>query len=160
MFVRRSKTDQEGRGRHLVIADLPGTHPLCAIRALEAWFAVAPIEPDAPLFQSISFTRRESDRVLTGKAIHPGDVARAVKRNLTRAGIDPAMYAAHSLRRGFATTMQNAGVKDVVAMEHGVWKSKDSYYRYNRVDKARQNAISLAESRRQTSTRKSRRFNC
>ena len=37
--------------------------------------------------------------------------------------------------------MQNAGVPDGVAMEHGGWKSKDTYYRYNRVDKARKNAI-------------------
>ncbi len=54
LFVRRSKTDQEGRGRHLVITELPGTLPLCAIRALEAWLAVAPLAPDDRSFRLLA----------------------------------------------------------------------------------------------------------
>lgn len=138
--VRRSKTDQEGHGRHVVVTELPGTHPLCAVRALDRWLAITSLEPDDPLIQSVTLAR-EKDQRLTGKPVDPKDVARAVKRILEQAGIDATTYAAHSLRRGFATTMQNAGVPDGVAMEHGGWKSKDTYYRYNRVDKARKNAI-------------------
>jgi hypothetical protein len=139
VLIRRSKTDQEGQGRHIVVTELPGTHPLCAVRALERWLSVTALEPDAPLLQSVTLAR-EINQKLTD-ALDPKDVARAVKRLLEQAGLDTTKYAAHSLRRGFATTMQNAGVPDGVAMEHGGWKSKDTYYRYNRVDKARKNAI-------------------
>jgi integrase len=141
VFVRRSKTDQLGRGRHIVVTELPGQHPLCAVRAVEALLAAGSFADDDPLFQSVTFQRRAADQRLTGRQIDPSDVARIVKRLLKRAGIDPTFYAAHSLRRGFATTMQNAGIPDAIAMEHGGWKSKDTYYRYNRVDKARHNAV-------------------
>ena len=140
VLIRRSKTDQEGQGRHVVVTELPGKHPLCAVRALERWLSVTDLEPDVPLVQSVTLAREINQR-LTGNALDPKDIARAVKRLLEHAGLDATKYAAHSLRRGFATTMQNAGVPDGVAMEHGGWKSKDTYYRYNRVDKARKNAI-------------------
>jgi hypothetical protein len=37
VFVATSKTDQEGKGRYLQITEMPGRHPLCAMRAIEAW---------------------------------------------------------------------------------------------------------------------------
>ena len=124
-----------------MVTELPDQHPLCAVRALEALFAMTNIPDGHPLFQSVSFQRRAEDQQLTGRPIDPSDVARIIKRMLKRAGIDPTLYAAHSLRRGFATTMQNAGIPDAIAMEHGGWKSKDTYYRYNRLEKAPHNAV-------------------
>ena len=141
VFVRRSKTDQEGHGRNIVVSELPGQHPLCAVRALERWLAALELAPDAPIFQSFTLARRHEDRHLTGNAIRGADISRVIKRMLARAGIDPTEYAAHSLRRGFATTMQNAGVPDAIGMDHGGWRDKATYHRYNRVDKARRNAI-------------------
>lgn len=141
VFVRRSKTDQEARGRYVVVPELPGHHPLCAVRAVEALHAQLELDPDAPLFQSVAFARREGDRTFTGRPLDPKDVARIVKRLVAAAGEDPTLYAAHSLRRGFATSTQNAGVPDAIGMEHGGWKSKETYFRYNRVDKARQNPL-------------------
>ena len=64
-----------------------------------------------------------------------------MKRLLERAGEDPAGYSPHSLRHGFATSMQNAGVPDALGLEMGGWKDKATYHGYNRVDKARRNAV-------------------
>jgi integrase len=141
VYVSSSKTDQEGRGRHIKVPEIAGSHPLCAVRALDRWFRMTDLDPDGPLFPSATLARDEAQRRLTQNAIDPRDVTRIVKRIVKRAGLSPELYAAHSLRRGFATSMQNAGIPDAVAMKHGGWKSKDTYYRYNRVNEERHNAV-------------------
>ena len=70
VLIRRSKTDQEGRGRHVVVTELPGKHPLCAVRALERWLSVTDLEPDVPLVQSVTLAREINQR-LTGNAWIP-----------------------------------------------------------------------------------------
>ena len=142
VYVKSSKTDQEGRGRHIKVPEIAGSHPLCAVRAIDHWFNMTEkLAPDGPLFPSATLARDPAQRRLTTNPIDPRDVTRIVKRIVKRAGLSPELYAAHSLRRGFATSMQNAGIPDAVAMKHGGWKSKDTYYRYNRVNEERHNAV-------------------
>ena len=148
IVVRRSKTDQEGRGRRIAIPELIGAHPLCAVRAIERWLAVAVLDgvplvdvPEAPLFPSFSLSRSAEQRKLTGHQLAGEDVRRVIKRLLVRAGVDATSYSPHSLRRGFATTMQDHGVPDALAMEMGGWKDKATYNSYKRVDKTRKNAV-------------------
>jgi len=153
VFIARSKTDQEGRGRWVVVTELPGDHPdvaLCAVRAIERWLDAAGIrkDRDLPLFRT--FPADEGLR-MSERAIHPYDVARIVKRLCARAGLDPALYAAHSLRRGFAVSADAAGVSRALIMEQGGWVTSAMVDHYSRAGKARNNAIADLFSRKDES---------
>lgn len=96
--VQRSKTDQEGAGATLAVAH--GKRPeTCPVRALQAWLDAIRVrgdnEPHLPLFTA---TRPPFER-LSDKS-----VANIVKKHAERAGLDPKLYAGHSLRAGLATT--------------------------------------------------------
>jgi integrase len=81
------------------------------------------------------------------------DLARVVKRIISLAianedSADPdalklnaAGFAAHALRRGFATAAINKGVRRSLVREHGGWKTDAMLDRYTRVDQSRDNAV-------------------
>lgn len=105
VVLRRSKTDQEGRGR---VVGLPfGSHPAtCPVRVLSRWIAIAEIET-GPLFRSIDRADNITDKPMSSKA-----VARAVKRAAKLAGMDPTTVSGHSLRSGFCTSAARAGATE------------------------------------------------
>ena len=88
--VRRGKTDQEGHGRAIGVpyASAPA---LCPVRALRACL--------------------DASATVEGRMFPVSDrtVARLVKRAASAAGLDPAAFAGHSLRAGFATTAAKKG---------------------------------------------------
>lgn len=108
--IRRSKTDQAGAGRTVHVH--AGTAPLDPVAALDAWRGV---------LGDLGYDRRgpggdESGAVFVSLSssswlcrLTPGAVAIRVKRYADLAGLDPADYAAHSLRSGFATSAARAG---------------------------------------------------
>ena len=122
--LRRSKTDQEGEGRKIGIPH--GSSPLtCPVRALKAWLGLAGVE-DGPVFRSV--TRHGGiNGSLSDKA-----VALIVKRAAQRAGLDPADYAGHSLRSGFATSAAAAGASERSIMDQTGHKSLPMVRRYIR----------------------------
>jgi site-specific recombinase XerD len=140
IFVVKSKTDQEGRGRRVIVTQLPGGHPLCAVRALEAWLRAARIE-SGPLFRAFALDPNPKTRALTSNAIDGRDVTRAVKRIAASAGIDPTKFAAHSLRRGFVTSADAAGVRRSLIREQGGWKDDRMISVYTKVENVRENAL-------------------
>jgi integrase len=139
VYVATSKTDQEGKGRYLQITEMPGKHPLCAVRAIEEWITRAGIasEPNSPLFRS--FTPRGCK--LKPSGITGRDLSLALKRMARATGRDETKIAAHALRRGFATSADEAGIRRSLIREHGGWKSDAMIDRYTRVNAARDNAI-------------------
>ena len=145
IFVAASKTDQERAGRHVIVNELPIHEPLCALRALETWLGATPDRDLAsPLFPT--FAGRASGGHLTDRPIDGRDVARAVKRIATKAhtaglDVDPAVLAAHALRRGFATSAINKGVRRSLVRHHGGCKTDAMLDRYTRVDESRDNAV-------------------
>jgi integrase len=107
--LRRSKTDQEGAGAEVAIPH--GAAELtCPVRALQAWLEAAGITA-GPVFVSITKAGRATPSRLSDR-----DVARVVKRLAELAGHDPAAFAGHSLRAGFATTAARAGVPEAEIM--------------------------------------------
>jgi len=103
--VRRSKTDQEARGRKLGIPH--GAHPdTNPVRAFTAWCDAAGIS-DGPLFRPVTRHGHLQPGRLTVRGI-----ALAVKRAAARAGLDPARYSGHSLRAGFVTSAAAARVEE------------------------------------------------
>ncbi len=140
IFVQKSKTDQEGRGRRVIVTELPDDHPLCAVRALEGWLR-ASFVTSGPLFRTFALDPNPKTRALTQNGIDGRDVSRAVKRIATRAGIDPTKYAAHSLRRGFVTSADAAGVRRSLIREQGGWKDDRMISVYTKVENVRDNAL-------------------
>ena len=107
LTIRSSKTDQEARGALLGVprARRPD---LCPVAAVGAWRAVLDaVAPSAagPLFRPVNRHGRVAGARLSDRA-----VADIVKEAALRAGLDPADYAGHSLRAGFATSAAAAGL--------------------------------------------------
>jgi len=110
--LQRSKTDQAGKGR---VVGIPyGSHrETCPVRAWKAWTAVMEAQG-----MNTGLAFRALDRhghiktQLSDKA-----VALIVKRYAAAAGLDPAQYAGHSLRSGFATTAGHAQVSERAIMK-------------------------------------------
>jgi site-specific recombinase XerD len=103
--VRRSKTDQEGRGRSVGIA--LGRHPTtCPVRSLQRWLDRGQIST-GPVFRRMFRGDRVGDQRLGS-----GSVATILKSAAAAAGLEPASVAGHSLRRGFVTTAARAGVPE------------------------------------------------
>lgn len=98
--LRRSKTDQEGKGRRVAVR--PGTRAeTCPIAALRAWLDVRGNE--GPLFVSVDRFGRQRHR------LRGADVALVVKARARAAGLDVSRLSGHSLRSGLATSAAAAG---------------------------------------------------
>ncbi|MEN9936567.1 MAG: hypothetical protein RLZZ387_3146 [Chloroflexota bacterium] len=123
--LRRSKTDQEGRGetKGIPLGKNAGT---CPVRALQAWVRAAAIT-EGPLFRRVDRWGRVGAARLSDRS-----VARVVQRAAAAAGFDPADYAGHSLRAGFATSAAAAGVSDRAIMRQTGHRSRQMLDRYVR----------------------------
>jgi integrase len=102
VFVRRSKSDQEGHGLEKGVV-YAGNHALCPVRALKAWLDASGITTGA-VFRAIDRHGKMSEKRLSDRS-----VARIVQRAAERAGLDPKRYGGHSLRAGFVTTAAKKG---------------------------------------------------
>ena len=103
--VRKSKTDQEGRGDFIGI--VRGDHAdTCPIRALKAWLGMADVQ-NGPIFRPITRHGYIGTRAMTG-----GSVARVIKGYVEEAGLNPTVYSGHSARAGFITTAALAGASE------------------------------------------------
>jgi len=100
--ISRSKTDQFGHGRRVVIPY--GRDGACPVKALTDWLLASGIV-DGPVFRGVSRYGRVAVRALSGEA-----VALIVKKRAAAAGLDQRRYAGHSLRAGFATSAAAAGL--------------------------------------------------
>lgn len=92
--IRRSKTDQVGAGK---IKAVPHGRKLHTVRALQAWLDAAKITEGA-MFRGV-----RGDRVLEGR-LCDHQVARIAKKRAAAIGLDPALFAGHSLRSGFISS--------------------------------------------------------
>lgn len=99
--LRRSKTDQEGRGRKIGIPF--GRLRWCPVRQLAEWLENASIQ-NGPLFRSVNRHGQVASQRLSGEA-----VCVIVKQRTEAAGFDPSAYSGHSLRAGLATSAAIAG---------------------------------------------------
>ena len=95
VHIRRSKTDQLGRGQRVAVPEGGRIRPVARVLR---WLEISGVER-GPLFQTL----RRGGHV-QGKPLHPTDVARIVKRWVRAIGLDPALYSGHSLRAGFVTS--------------------------------------------------------
>ena len=95
LHIRRSKTDQLGKGQRIAVPEGAFIRP---IERLRRWLALSGATA-GPVFQTLWRGGRPR-----GKALHPTDIPRLVKRHVGAIGLDPADYSGHSLRAGFVTS--------------------------------------------------------
>jgi site-specific recombinase XerD len=147
--IRSGKTDQEGRGRALGIPYFSDP-AVCPVRALqkhldrlqETFAAVViggskyreGIEVRAAIDVSTGAVFRSMSRNSNdwGARLSDRSVAELVKTYASRAGLDPKLYAGHSLRAGFATSAALAGKTDRAIMRQTGHKSAAMLERYVR----------------------------
>jgi site-specific recombinase XerD len=105
VLLRRSKRDQEGKGRLLGVwaGERAATDP---VRTLRAWLEHRGTWP-GPLFCRVQTGDTVKREPISGEAIN-----QAVKRMIANAGIDPHHYGAHSLRAGAITAAADLGRSD------------------------------------------------
>jgi len=143
IVIRRSKTDQEGRGATVPI-------PADAMRHLAKWITAARIT-DGALFRAV----RHSGSI--GGALDPGAVARIFKTMATAAklklpdGQAPPRISGHSTRIGAAQDMMRYKETLAAIMVSGRWKSPEMVGRYVREQEARDSAASRIAAERKRS---------
>jgi integrase len=119
--IRRSKTDQQGRGRKVGVFKVKNKL-VCPVRLLQAWLKqrAAAHGATGPLFPG-------RDGRLTGQAVN-----QIVKRAVKLAGLDASKYGAHSLRAGFVTAAAENGVPETIIMQRTGHRSVQTVARYVR----------------------------
>lgn len=120
--IRRSKTDQEGRGRAVGVFNGTRAAYSCPVKCLRAWIRIRGRAP-GPLFPSEQST---SGR-LTAEMVN-----QVVKRSVELLGLDPRRYGAHSLRAGFVTAAAEAGVPESLIMQRTGHRSIENVAKYVR----------------------------
>jgi site-specific recombinase XerD len=130
LTIRREKQDQEGIGRYVALPK--GSDPrTCVSTRLLAWLSSRQRSRRAGMKDcGRLFTRL--DRGNLGGPMDAEAIAKIVKRSVALIGLDPALYAAHSMRSGFVTEAAERGVSDTLIASHTGHRSVHSlrfYYR-------------------------------
>jgi len=112
IFLRKSKTDQEGYGRQIGMRR--GGGQLDPVAALERWI------------------RRRSRGPGTLFGVSSRWILHVVKTAAEAAGLDPALYGAHSLRAGMITELDRQGVSLPAIMLRSGHRSFEVASRYVR----------------------------
>lgn len=105
VLIRRSKTDQEGKGRLVPIQKAPDPE-ICAVEALRRWIAAGKLT-DGPVFRGLT-----KWGTLRKTALSPQIVAMTVQGAAQKVGLDPTTFGAHSLRAGHVTQALSVGASD------------------------------------------------
>lgn len=104
--LRRSKTDQEGKGEPKGIKQRDDAAD--PVSLLNEWLRASGIQSGA-LFRAVDVHGHVAPGRMSGRA-----VALIVKRACKRAGISERDYSGHSLRRGFATEAARGGADGLI----------------------------------------------
>lgn len=113
--IRRSKTDQTGEGAAVWVygnAENPYLSPLLAWRNWMAHRSAAS-DMQIPVAQQRArplFTSVRKDGWIDGESLTPHYVSATIKEAAGMAGLDPAIFSAHSIRRGAMTAAAEDGV--------------------------------------------------
>jgi integrase len=135
--IPNSKTDQEGEGFSVPIPALPEAPDRCPVRALRDWLEAAGIEKGAAF---CSIDRHGNLGVQTPEderwGVQPALVAEVVKKAARILSLDPDLYAGHSLRSGFITSMSRDGVSMEATMKLSGHKTHEIAYGYAQLGQA------------------------
>lgn len=125
IFIRRSKTDQEGRGRWIGLP-YASVHSVCPVRSFKEWVAVAGLT-GGPVFRTIS---KDGMEVLDTR-LCTRQFADVVKSSAQRVGL-VGKFAGHSLRAGLVTAAMQAKKNPKSIMAQTGHRTMDILLRYVR----------------------------
>lgn len=128
LAVRRSKTDQEGRGATLYVGQP-------TMRAINVWRAAGSIA-EGPLFRRVWGRSNTVGR----NAIDPSTARRIIATRAAAAGIE-GRISGHSLRVGSAQDLAGAGAELTELMNAGRWQSPAMPAHYARGQLAGRGAV-------------------
>ena len=117
MFLKRSKTDQYGRGTEVFLGAT--ADDICPVAAVRGYVAQRGVSP-GPFF-------RDGE----GSPLTKAKFVERVRSVLRRAGVVQSGYSGHSFRIGAATVAAQAGLEDSVIQALGRWSSP-AFLRYIR----------------------------
>ncbi len=123
IFVPRSKGDQGAEGATVAIPEGRSIRP---VTLLKHWLHRAGHD-SGPVFRRLSRSDVLTDDPMTDKS-----VARLVKATASAAGLDPALYSAHSLRSGFLTEAASNRANPFKMKDHARHKSLNTVAGYVR----------------------------
>ena len=121
--IRKSKTDQEGRGHRIVI---PNGQRIAPVSLLDAWLELGAII-DGFVFRKLTPQGR-----VTNKPMKAQGVAIVVKQRAQGAGYEPQDFSGHSLRAGFLTAAGSQGASVFKMREQSRHKSLEMLGEYVR----------------------------
>ena len=121
--IRKSKTDQEGRGHRIVI---PNGQRIAPVALLDAWLDLGAIT-EGYVFRKLTPQGR-----ITDKPMQPQGVAVVVKQRAQGAGYDARDFSGHSLRAGFLTAAGSQGASVFKMREQSRHKSLEMLGEYVR----------------------------
>ena len=113
--IPRTKTNRSGEPEYVGVPSFPG-HPLCPVKALDVWLAVAKTTA-GPVFVTLGRTRKGESRRMCAE-----DVSRRLEAIAAEAGLE-GIWRSHSLRRGVVTSAEAAGVARLRTRTLTGWKS-------------------------------------
>jgi len=116
--LKRSKTDQLGRGAEVFIGRTDGL--LCPVSAILSYMAARGSEP-GPFF-----------KYQTGCPLTKPKFTQEIRQVLQECGLPHMNFAGHSFRIGAATTAAGCGIEDSLIRKLGRWNS-DAFLRYIRL---------------------------
>ena len=111
IHLRRSKTDQGGRGAWIQLAAAPGSS-CCPVALMGAYLGIRPSTGHPNLLV-------HGD----GGPLTSSQFTSICRRAIAQLGDDPAHFSSHSFRIGAATTAAGLGFSEAVVKGVGRWKS-------------------------------------
>ena len=121
VFLKRSKTDQYGRGVEVFMAATD--NDLCPVTAVRSYVSLRGTRPGA------LFCITDGSPLTKSRFVEP------VSSALSQAGVPIAGYSGHSFRIGAATAAAQAGIPDSVIQAPGCWSSP-AFLRYIRTPRS------------------------
>ena len=125
LILRRSKTDQAGKGLVVSIPYAQGSK--CPVKAIAKWRELSGITTGY-LFRSVN----KHDQIGDDK-LHADSVCRIVKHAVKLAGLDESKYSSHSARAGFVTSAASAQMPLAEIAQVTKHRGMQSLQRYLRV---------------------------
>lgn len=109
--IRRSKTDQQGKGVRVLLHRLDGSS-MCPVRVLREYLAVRPDGPGPLLVHA------------GGLFLSVFQFVQVFRRSLSKMGFEPKEYSSHSFRIGAATEAARWGLSPEAVKRIGRWESE------------------------------------
>ncbi|MBB3178820.1 site-specific integrase [Variovorax sp. Sphag1AA] len=128
LLVRRSKTDQEAKGRVVEIPRRGGRS--CPVKLLSAWLLV--LAKKDPLGQHRPLFRRIDRYGCLGEGLQGPTVGEILRMRMKQVGADTVGISAHSLRAGLVTEAARAGVPTWAIQRQTGQRSEATVHRYIR----------------------------